>query len=218
MVNGAPSTSLVTEHARGTLFASLRYARVRGRRLEFALTVVNTSDEPLLATTDGFACWIDARTEAYVNVPLGFGDALRTRTLVVRIRGLGIDDRVDAAVPRPHVLWALGGALLAAALILAFLYARPTLGFLEVDRNAVAGTTVNARYEFDGSAHAVWELTDIDGRHVDGGDLSAMSGTLSVPIPRANERRMYLLRLRADGRFGSASADRVLVARTPPPR
>lgn len=212
MVNGAPSTSLVVEHDRGSLFASLRYARVRARRLEFSLTVVNTSDEPLLATSDGFACWIDARTEAYVNVPLDFSHALRVRTVVVRIRGRGIDDRVEADVPRPHVLWALGGALLVAAVVLAFAYLRPTLGALDVGRTAPAGTTVSAHYAFGGRGNAVWELTEIDGRHVDGGALPSLEGTLDVHLPDARERRIYLLRVRADGQFGSASADRVIVA------
>lgn len=213
MVNGAPSTSLVVEHDRGSLFASLRYARVRERKLEFALTVVNTSDEPLLATADGFACWIDARTEAYVNVPLDVTQMMRVRTVVVRIRGRGIDDRVEADVPRPHVLWALGGAVLVLALVLAFAYVRPTLGSLDVARNAAAGSTVTATYAFGGHGNGVWELADVDGRHVGGGALPGLHGTIDVHLPPSRERKIYLLRVRVDGTFGSASADRVIDAR-----
>jgi hypothetical protein len=229
MGNGVPSTSLVVEHERGSLFASLRFARVRKRRLEFALTVVNTSDRPLLTTTyaltrhgaemhvEPFSVWIDARTEAYVNVPLEFGAALRARALIVRLRGQGIDERVEADVPQPYGLWAAGAALLAIAALFGIIWVRPTLGFFDVDRNATANTTLNARYAFGGAAHGVWELTEIDGRHVNGGELTALRGTLPVHLPQANDRKIYLLRLRADGRFGSASADRVIFAQTPRP-
>ena len=225
MANAAPSTSLVVENDRGSLFASLRYARFKRRGLEFALTVVNTRDKPLLATTyalksDGsevqlpsFAFWIDARTEAYVNVPLALAAALRSRTLVVRIRGQGIDERVESPIPQPYALVFVTAALLVVAAVLVVMLLRPTLAFLNVDRNGIANGTISAQYEFRGNGRGVWELTEIDGRHVDGGELSSLAGTLSVHLPAANAQKIYLLRLRADGGLGSASADRVIVAR-----
>jgi hypothetical protein len=228
-VGTAPSTSLVLEHDNGSLFASLRYARVRKWRMEFALTVVNTSDQPVLAKTyalsnrngdlplGAFAFWVDARTEAYVHVPLDARSGMRSHALVVRIRGRGIDERVEARVPRPHLLWAIGGAVVAAAMLAAIAVFRPALGYLDVPRSAQADAMVNAQYAFRGFGHRVWELTDIGGAHVGGGELASSSGTLAVHLPAAKERKIYLLRLRADGAFGSASGDRVIVAETPRP-
>jgi hypothetical protein len=198
--------------------------------MEFALTVVNTSDQPLLATTYAltrdneekplgpFAFWIDARTEAYVHVPLEGAAGVRSRAIVVRIRGRGIDERVEARVPRPYVLLGLASAAVAAALIAAFAFLRPALGYVDVPRSAVADATVNAIYSFHGAGRGVWELTDIDGRHVSGGELTTLAGTLPVHLPAGKERKIYLLRLRTDGAFGTASADRVIIAQTPRPR
>lgn len=225
----ASSSSIVIEHPGGALYASLRFARVRGVRYEFALDVVNAAPYPILATVYAqpafgeevpvapFSLWIDAQTEAYVFLPLPLLALFTCRSLTVRLQGRGVHQRLAAAVPRPSALiWSLGGALVAALLIGGGFAAHPRITSLTMPTNAVGGEHASVSYALANTSHGTWELDDLRGGRLDGGVISTKTGSFSVALPRANDRETYLLAVHAQG-FGSAVQSVPIVADTPAP-
>ena len=226
----ASSSSLVVERESGSLFASLRFARRTLLRLEFALDVVNASEEPLLATIYArpfrgeelpvapYSLWVDARTEAYIVLPMSSLLAATCTAVSVRIQGRTIHHRVEAAIPRPgSLLWAAGGALVAAAIAAAVVGAHPRVTSLQAPSNVVGGTRVSAIYRIAGAGNATWELDDLHGGRLDGGTLAAAGGTFQFAVPKSRDRETYVVRVASQGRFGEASSSLPMVADTPVP-
>lgn len=224
----APSSALViVETDRGSVFASLRYARMRAFALEFLLDVVNTGDEPILATSyaavlrggdvpiEPYSVWIEPRSEAYMHLRLGPLAALTCRAAVVRIQGLNIHQRLEARMPRPTLLLGAGAGLALAGLFAVAISLLQPHASLAAASSVAAGASLTANYSSSNGA-ASWELDDAsNGARVDGGTLNAPNGQFTVRVPRTQDDHAYVVKLSSAGRFGNASASQPLVALAP---
>jgi hypothetical protein len=224
------SSLLVYETGAGAIHGSLRYVRVRRGRLQFALDVVNALDEPLLATVyarsnrgeevplEPYAIWIDARTEAYVDLPVGWLAATTCSSISVRLQGRSFHQRLDAAMPRPKSAgWFAAGVLLTLGLAALAFAAVPRITALSIPATALAGAPLDMRYASSGIAARSWELDDLRGGRIDGGTLASANASAKISAPRPSSQTAYTLRVIAAGPFGSASAERPIIVTTPVP-
>lgn len=231
MPRASASSALVVESANGNLYGTLRFARFRWLRAEFSLDVVNAGDEQLLATiyartlrgdevpVEPIAVWIGARTEAYVTLGLGAFVGLGIRSLVVKLQGPNVHQRLEAAIVRPMALaWAALGAVAASGVIFGFATQRPQILALSVPGVATAGSTIVVPYAAHGRANGDWMLADTGGHRIASGTLAHRTGVFSVQLPAANDSRSYTLRLRERGWLGSDSRSASIAVLPAPPK
>ena len=224
------SSLLLYESENGAVRAALRYARATPARMEFALDVINATPEPLLATIYAlarngqeiplppFSLWVDARSEAFLTLPLSWVMALSCNAISVRLQGRNVHQRLEAAMPRPaSFAWFFAGAAAVALIFALAASAHPRVTALDVPASAVAGSPFEVAYRTGGISSPGWELQDLRGSRVASGSLDTPSGTIRIAAPRVLTQAVYAVRVVSSGPFGSASASRPIVLVTPRP-